>query len=79
MRLQVRHPLLTNLLSATPLLLLSDLRLPSDHRSWQQANFHEFAAQFLWVYNQGRADQVIFLSRWPMMMLTVLLAALVFR
>ena len=34
MRLRLRHPLLTNLISAAPLLLLPDLRVPTDHGSW---------------------------------------------
>jgi 4-amino-4-deoxy-L-arabinose transferase-like glycosyltransferase len=79
MRLRLRHPLLTNLISAAPLLLLPDLELPTDHRSWTEAAFHEFSAEFLWNYNRGRADQIVYLSRWPMMLLTVVLAAFVYR
>jgi hypothetical protein len=79
MRLRLRHPLLTNLISAVPLLLLPDLRVPTDHDSWADAEFHEFSAQFLWVYNRERADQIVYLSRWPMMLLTLVLAAFVYR
>ncbi|MGD9100027.1 MAG: glycosyltransferase family 39 protein [Anaerolineae bacterium] len=79
MRLRLRHPLLTNLISAAPLLLLRDLELPTDHRSWANADFHEFSAQFVWHYNTARADQIVFLTRWPMMLLTLLLAAVVYR
>lgn len=79
MRLRLRHPLLTNLISAAPLLLLPDLRVPTDHRSWENAEFHEFSDQFLWVYNRQWADQIVYLSRWPMMLLTVVLAAFVYR
>jgi hypothetical protein len=79
MRLQLRHPLLTNLISAAPLLLLRDLELPTDHRSWANADFHEFSAQFVWHYNAARADQIVFLTRWPMMLLALLLAAVVYR
>jgi len=79
MRLRLRHPLLTNLISAAPLLLLPDLRVPTDHGSWANAEFHEFSAQFLWDYNREWADQVIYLSRWPMMLLTLVLAAFVHR
>ena len=63
MRLRLRHPLVTNLISAAPLLLLPDLRVPTDHGSWANAEFHEFSAQFLWA----------------MMLLTVVLAAFVHR
>jgi hypothetical protein len=79
MRLRLRHPLLTNLVSAAPLLLLRDLELPTDHRAWANADFHEFSAQFVWHYNAAQADRIVFLSRWPMMLLTLLLAALVYR
>lgn len=79
MRLRLRHPLLTNLISAAPLLLLPDLRVPTDHGSWANAEFHEFSAQFLWDYNREWADQIVYLSRWPMMLLTVVLAAFVHR
>ncbi len=79
MRLRLRHPLLTNLISALPLLLLPDLRVPTDHGSWVNAEFHEFSAQFLWNYNRQWADQIVYLSRWPMMLLTLVLAAFVHR
>jgi len=79
MRLRLRHPLLTNLISAAPLLLLPDLSVPTDHGSWTSAEFHEFSAQFLWDYNREWADQIIYLARWPMMLLTVVLAAFVYR
>ncbi len=79
MRLRLRHPLLTNLISAAPLLLLPDLKLPTDHGSWASAEFHEFSAEFLWNYNREYADQIVYLSRWPMMLLTLVLAAFVYR
>jgi len=79
MRLRLRHPLLTNLISAASLLLLPDLKVPTDHGSWANAEFHEFSAQFLWNYNRERADQIVYLSRWPMMLLTLVLAAFVHR
>ena len=79
MRLRLRHPLLTNLISALPLLLLPDLQVPTDHGSWTNAEFHGFSAQFLWETNREWAHQIVYLSRWPMMLLAVLLAALVYR
>jgi hypothetical protein len=79
MRLRLRHPLLTNIISAAPLLLLPDLGLPTDHGSWINAEFHEFSAEFLWNTNADQADQVVYLSRWPMMLLTLALAAFVHR
>jgi hypothetical protein len=79
MRLRLRHPLLINLISAAPLLLLPDLKIPTDHGSWANAEFHEFSAQFVWATNREWADQIVYLSRWPMMLLTLVLAAFVYR
>ncbi len=79
MRLRLRHPLLTNLISAAPLLLLPDLELPTDHGSWINAEFHEFSGQFVWATNREWADQIVYLSRWSMMLLTLVLAAFVYR
>ena len=79
MRLRLRHPLLTNIISAAPLLLLPDLRLPTDHGSWANAEFHGFSAEFLWNTNADQVDQIVYLSRWPMMLLTLVLAAFVHR
>jgi 4-amino-4-deoxy-L-arabinose transferase-like glycosyltransferase len=79
MRLRLRHPLLTNLISALPLLLVPQLQVPTEHGSWASADFHAFSAEFLWHTNQAYAGQIVYLSRWPMMLLTVFLAVLVYR
>jgi len=79
MRLRLRHPLLTNLISAAPLLLIPDLEVPTGHPSWANAEFHAFSAEFLWGVNREHADQIVYLSRWPMMLLTLVLAAFVYR
>jgi hypothetical protein len=79
MRMRLRHPLLTNLISAAPLLLIPDLEVPTEHPSWANAEFHAFSAEFLWNVNREHADQIVYLSRWPMMLLTLVLAAFVYR
>ena len=78
LRLRVRHPLLINALSGLPLLLLSDLKLPTDHPSWHEARYTPFAEQFLWHYNDN-ADQIVFLARLPTVLLGVLLGVFVFK
>jgi 4-amino-4-deoxy-L-arabinose transferase-like glycosyltransferase len=77
-RLSVEHPPLVNSLSALLLLFLADVRLPTDHDSWQQPEgWYVFAEQLLWVYNQD-VDRMIFLARLPIVWLTLALALLVY-
>ena len=51
-RLSLEHPPLINSLSALPLLTMPDLRLPTDHPSWERREgWYEFADLFMWQYN----------------------------
>jgi len=79
MRLRLRHPILTNIISAAPMLLVPDLVVPTDHPSWANAEFHAFSAEFLWNANIAHADLIVYLCRWPMMLLTLVLVAFVYR
>jgi 4-amino-4-deoxy-L-arabinose transferase-like glycosyltransferase len=76
-RLSLEHPPLINALSALPLLLLPDVKLPLDDSSWERqppdVYWYRFAEQFLWVYNHD-ATRMIFLARLPIVFLTVGLA-----
>ncbi|MBN1584487.1 MAG: glycosyltransferase family 39 protein, partial [Anaerolineae bacterium] len=74
----VGEPILLGALEALPLLALPDLYLPVDHPSWAGTNFHPIAEQFLWYANDN-TDQILFLSRLPTMLLTLLLAAFIYR
>ncbi|MCK4300986.1 MAG: glycosyltransferase family 39 protein, partial [Planctomycetes bacterium] len=65
-------------LSAAPLLLLPDLRLPTDSPAWEQAHTIAFATQFLW-HGDHDADQILLLARLPIILLTILLGCFVFR
>jgi 4-amino-4-deoxy-L-arabinose transferase-like glycosyltransferase len=83
-RLNFMHPPLISVLSSIPLLFIKDLRLPLDTPHWEackyQASYPDFvyfADKFLWEYNKN-ADQLIFLGRIPIMLLSVLLGFLVF-
>ncbi len=78
-RLSLEHPPLVNALSALPLLTLPDLRLPTDQPSWQAmeppgAYWYFYADQFLWQYNRPYVNQILFLTRLPIVWLTLALA-----
>jgi hypothetical protein len=78
LRLNLDHPPLINSLSATPLLLLPDLKLPTDSPAWEQAHTIVFATQFLW-HGDHDADQILLLARLPIILLAILLGCFVFR
>jgi 4-amino-4-deoxy-L-arabinose transferase-like glycosyltransferase len=74
-RLSLEHPPLINLLSALPLLTMPELRLPTDHPSWERPEgWYEFADLFLWQYNAADADRIVFLARLPIVFLALALA-----
>ena len=78
-RLSVEHPPFGNLLSGGLLLTLPDMRLPTDHPSWEQTDgWYAFADQFLWVYNHD-VTRMIFLARLPMVFLLLALALVGFQ
>ena len=78
LRLNLPHPPLINSLSAAPLLLLPDLKLPTDSPAWENAHTITFATQFLWHANQN-ADRTLLLARLPIILLAILLGCFVFR
>lgn len=78
LRLNLDHPPLINCLSAAPLLLLPDLKLPTDSPAWESAHTITFATQFLWHINQN-ADQTLLMARLPIMVLALLLGCFVFK
>ncbi len=70
-RLSLEHPPLVNSISASLLLTLPDLRLPTDHPIWDRAEgWYEFADLLLWSYNDDVA-RMIFLVRLPIIFLTL--------
>ncbi|MFZ0543893.1 MAG: phospholipid carrier-dependent glycosyltransferase [Candidatus Promineifilaceae bacterium] len=73
-RLSLEHPPLINSLSALPVLTLPNIRLPTDHPSWNlPQGWYAFAEQLLWVYNHD-VTRMIFLARLPIIFLTIGLA-----
>jgi hypothetical protein len=72
-RLSLEHPPLINALSALPLLTMPELRLPTDHPSWERREgWYEFADLFLWQYNQD-VERIVFLARLPVVVLLIAL------
>ncbi len=83
-RLSVEHPPLVNVLSSLPLLAMPEIRLPFDHPSWERQPpdvfWYVFAEEFLWQTNrQLDIQKIIFLSRLPVVYLTIGLALLGWR
>ena len=78
MRLSVEHPPFLNRLCALPLLLFPEMRLPLDTPAWEQARIFDFAHLFLWEYNHD-ATRVVFMARFPVALLAILLGAYVYR
>jgi len=78
-RLSVEHPPLINVLSALPLLTMPELRLPTDHPSWERREgWYEFADLFLWQYNHD-VERIVFLARLPIIYLLLGLALAGYR
>lgn len=78
-RLSLEHPPFINALSALPLFSLRDVRLPTDHPSWERAEgWYEFAELLLWEYNDD-ATRMLFLARLPVIFLTLGLAVISYQ
>jgi len=71
-------PMMLNAWNALPLLLLPDVRLETGHPTWEGTDFHDVSAHFLWDSGND-VDQVVFWARLPTMILSLLLAATVYR
>ena len=75
------HPPLTNLLSVAPLLLRSDIALPSHEPGWPQVrafkDLFSAADEFFWQLGND-AEGILTQSRLPMLCLSLCLAGLVF-
>jgi hypothetical protein len=72
------HPLGASALSALPLLTEPDLRLPLDHPAWAAGDWAVAGGVFLWQINDHPL-RLIFLGRLPVIWLTLLLGALLWR
>lgn len=82
-RLSLEHPPLINSLSGALLLTMPELRLPTDHPSWERREgWYEFADLFLWQYNRDvshSVERIVFLARLPIVFLSLALALAGYR
>lgn len=79
-RINPEHPPLIKSLAAFPLLFM-DLNFPIDHSSWTDEINGQWNSgpEFLYQRNGDRADSIIFWSRIPMVLVTMLLGFFIFR
>jgi len=78
LRLQLGHPPLIHALAGLPLLLEPRIPQLTDLPGWQPLSREELNGHALW--DEGRpTDRIVFLARWPVLTLGVLLGALIFR
>jgi 4-amino-4-deoxy-L-arabinose transferase-like glycosyltransferase len=80
-RLSLEHPPLVNLLSTLPVLLLPEIRLPTDDPSWETpGGWYAFAEKLVWEYNPTvGVARLFFLARLPIVFLTLGLALAGYR
>jgi hypothetical protein len=71
------HPPLTNMWAAWPLLLRPDRPDPREVEGWADGNLFKFSARL--IEQLGPVEAVEFATRVPIMLLSLLLGALVFR
>jgi len=72
------HPLLGSIISALPLLTEPNLQLPLNNLAWEAGEWPLAGDAFLWDVNEY-PQRLIFLGRLPVIWMTLLLGALVFR
>ena len=78
LRLQIGHPPLIHALAGLPLLLEPGVPQLTSLPGWQPLEREKLNQHALW--DVGRpTDRIVFLARWPVLMLALLLGALIFR
>jgi dolichyl-phosphate-mannose--protein O-mannosyl transferase len=78
LRLQIGHPPLIHALAGLPLLLEPGVPQLTSLPGWQPLEREKLNGHALW--DEGRpTDRIVFLARWPVLMLALLLGALIFR
>jgi hypothetical protein len=78
LRLQQDHPPLVSVVSGLPLLLMKDLTPPQEIAGWAQADLYVYADQLLWRRGHP-VERLVFLARYPIVLLGLTLGAFVFR
>jgi len=78
LRMQQNHPPLVSVLAGLPLLLMSELTPPEQIPHWDDAFLFSFADNLFWRMGHD-VDKMLFLARFPIILLGVLLGAFVYR
>jgi hypothetical protein len=76
-RLNLEHPPLPKLLAALPLRFMPGIAFSTDWPEWRDGDEWSFGQRFLYVAND--ADWLLFWSRVPMLLLTCVLGAFIYR
>jgi len=78
LRMQQNHPPLVSLLAGLPLLLMPELTPPEEIPHWDDAFLFYFADNLFWRLGHN-ADKMLFLARFPIVLLGTLLGAFIYR
>jgi hypothetical protein len=78
LRMQQNHPPLVSLLAGLPLLLMPELTPPEEIPHWDDAFLFHFADNLFWRLGHD-VDKMLFLARFPIVLLGTLLGAFVYR
>ena len=76
LNLDTNNPFLSKIMAALPLLFL-DVNLPTHHLSWKNNDSYNFGFQFTYRNNVS-ADRLVFWSRLPALIFSILLLLLIF-
>jgi len=78
LRMQQNHPPLVSVLSGLPLLLMPELTPPEEIPHWDDAFLFHFADSLFWRLGYD-VDKMLFLARFPIILLGTVLGAFVYR
>ena len=78
LRMQQNHPPLVSVLAGLPLLLVPELTPPEEIPRWDDAFLFEFADSLFWRLGHD-VDKMLFLARFPIILLGTLLGVFVYR
>jgi len=78
LRMQQNHPPLVSVLAGLPLMLMPELTPPQEISHWDDAFLFEFADHLFWRLGHD-VDKMLFLARFPIVLLGTLLGAFVYR
>ena len=78
LRMQQNHPPLVSVIAGLPLLLMPELTPPQEIPRWDDAFLFHFADNLFWRLGHD-VDEMLFLARFPIVLLGTLLGAFVFR